>query len=264
MKTPSNFSFPFGQPIHCVEQVDKSPKKVFVLGVYASAVHARWCDNRGKELVKALAVASEPEIFWCGEDSEARSFISSIKVPSVAGYLEPAAKSFNGPSGRALHELFLEPLCLARDQVWLCDLIPHSCMNQGQSNALWREYYSVIDKYELPPVHWSSPPKSITNERVDEVADELYESQAELLITLGDAPLKWFASSKLQSKSLLRSYGKEPATYGKLHDVEFGERKFTLLPLVHPRQAARMPGHRRCWADLHETWVQQTARNLFS
>jgi hypothetical protein len=39
MKTP--FAFPFGQPVVPVIQQDRSPKKVFILGVYASAVHAR-------------------------------------------------------------------------------------------------------------------------------------------------------------------------------------------------------------------------------
>ena len=51
-------TFPFGQPIKRVVQTDRSPKRVFVLGVYASAVHARWCNDRGKQLVRALAVAS--------------------------------------------------------------------------------------------------------------------------------------------------------------------------------------------------------------
>ena len=64
------FYFPFGQELQKVEQKDRSPKQAFVLGVYASAVHARWLDKDGKQIVSALAVASEPEIFWRGEDSQ--------------------------------------------------------------------------------------------------------------------------------------------------------------------------------------------------
>ncbi len=62
-----DYVFPFGRPLKRLVQADRSPKKVFVLGVYASAVHARWVgpDNRIK--VRALAVASEPYIFWRGE-----------------------------------------------------------------------------------------------------------------------------------------------------------------------------------------------------
>ena len=35
-------TFPFGQPVQKVVQTDRRPKSVLVLGVYASAVHARW------------------------------------------------------------------------------------------------------------------------------------------------------------------------------------------------------------------------------
>lgn len=66
----NKFHPPFGQEIKKVEQKDRSPKTAFVLGVYASAVYARWIDTNGKQKVSALAVASEPEIFWRGENAE--------------------------------------------------------------------------------------------------------------------------------------------------------------------------------------------------
>jgi len=50
------YYFPFGQELRKVEQKDRSPKKAFVLGVYASAVHARWVDKDGNQVVSALAV----------------------------------------------------------------------------------------------------------------------------------------------------------------------------------------------------------------
>ena len=53
-------TFPFGEPVRIVAQEDRTPKRVFVLGVYASAVHARWVGVDGKGIIKALAVASEP------------------------------------------------------------------------------------------------------------------------------------------------------------------------------------------------------------
>ena len=34
--------YPFGEELKQVVQQDRTPKKVFVLGVYASAVHAKW------------------------------------------------------------------------------------------------------------------------------------------------------------------------------------------------------------------------------
>jgi hypothetical protein len=38
---PNQHIFPFGQPLRPVVQADRTPKKLFILGVYASAVHAR-------------------------------------------------------------------------------------------------------------------------------------------------------------------------------------------------------------------------------
>ena len=61
-----NYTFPFGQQLTAVKQDDRSPKKIFVLGVYASAVHARWRGVDGKIKIKAIAVASEPYVFWRG------------------------------------------------------------------------------------------------------------------------------------------------------------------------------------------------------
>src|SRR5688572_19937487 len=104
----ANCVFPFGQPLRTVEQTDRSPKKLFVLGVYASAVHARWIGADGKDIVKALAVASEPYIFWRGE--EPAKNIDQIKIPAEVGKLVPAAPKFNGPSGLALDQFILGTL----------------------------------------------------------------------------------------------------------------------------------------------------------
>ncbi len=90
-------TFPFGMPITPVQQADRSPKRVFVLGVYASAVHSRWVGDDGKTIINALAVASEPEIFWRGDDADA--VIGKIPVPPGAGRLVAASKTLNGPSG---------------------------------------------------------------------------------------------------------------------------------------------------------------------
>ena len=108
-----NQLFPFGSQLHKVEQKDKSPKKVFVLGVYASAVHAKWIGQDGRIKVNALAVASEPYIFWKGEDAE--KIIDKIPIPEELGKLIPADNRYNGPSGIALDKLFLKPLGYTRE-----------------------------------------------------------------------------------------------------------------------------------------------------
>jgi hypothetical protein len=127
--------FPFGQPLQKVQQKDTTPnKQVFVLGVYASAVHSKWLSPDGSVKVQALAVASEPEIFWRGND--AQEIISKINVPKEAGSLVPANENLNGPSGKALDELFLKPLGFSRDNAWLCDLLPESRVNANQKKAV--------------------------------------------------------------------------------------------------------------------------------
>jgi hypothetical protein len=82
--------FPFGEEVNPVEQKDRTPKKVFILGVYASAAHARWEDTNGKAVVKALAVASEPYIFWRGDGAD--EIIQKIQIPPALGRLIPAAE----------------------------------------------------------------------------------------------------------------------------------------------------------------------------
>lgn len=251
-------TFPFGQPIRPLTQHDRSPKKVFVLGVYASAVHARWVDERCKPKISAVAVASEPEIFWRGSQDEAASIIAAIELPPEAGQLMPAAASLNGPSGVALDELFLNPLGYSRDDAWLCDLVPYSCMNEKQEAALKRAYDPEIRKLGLPRYDWPLLPSELADDaRCAEIESELLASGAELVITLGDLPLKWF-TRRYGSKARLSSYGSESDQYGRRHPFTVAGRAMQLLPLVHPRQAARLGLHSPKLASWHDEWV---ARN---
>lgn len=60
--------FPFGAPVrHVMQLPDGLRKRAFVLGIYSSAVHARWIEPAGIVKVAALAVASEPYIFGEGK-----------------------------------------------------------------------------------------------------------------------------------------------------------------------------------------------------
>ena len=96
------YYFPFGETVRPLVQQDRSPKKVFVLGVYASAVHARWRKD-DKIVCQALAVASEPRIFWDGNPQEAADIIGRIGIPEQMGTLEPAGTHLNGPSAKVFH-----------------------------------------------------------------------------------------------------------------------------------------------------------------
>ena len=128
------YYYPFGEELKQVVQQDRTPKKMFVLGVYASAVHAKW-KREGKVVCNALAVASEPRIFWDGNMEEAKEIISRIKILQAVGTLEPADSRFNGPSAKVLDEQILAPLGFNRKDVWLCDLLPETRLNKNQSES---------------------------------------------------------------------------------------------------------------------------------
>jgi uracil-DNA glycosylase len=253
-------TFPFGQPIEPVRQEGSGHMAVFVLGVYASAVHARWRDEDGTVIVNALAVASEPEISWRGDDAEA--ILSRIVLPKGAGRLEPAGRTLNGPSGIALDKAFLEPLGMERERAWLCDLLPESRCNPKQAAALEREYAPRMSRlglpaYDFPPV----PARLASDARVQEIEQEVAQASPSLLVTLGDQPLKWFAS-RYGAHMTLGGYGETDHEYGRLHDIVVGGRSMKLLPLVHPRQAARLGTHSPKWSQLHASWAKNRAGSL--
>lgn len=250
------YQFPFGQPVRIMKQQDCSQKDFFVLGVYASAVHARWIGADSQINIAALAVASEPYIFWRGERAD--KIIKRIRISPEIGRLEPALKHLNGPSGKTLDKYFLEPLGITREQAWLCDLVPHSCRNSGQQKALEREYFPLAKQFDLPPVTLPPVPNKLTNEkRCNEIVDEIEVAKPQTLILLGDEPIKWFLSYFDSSWSRLSDFGQDEKSYGGLHLVQIRNKTYYILPLVHPRQAAKLGAYTQKWAALHESWIKK-------
>jgi len=247
--------FPFGSPLLTLKQVPLKNAKVFVLGVYASAVHARWLNPDGSTRVTALAVASEPYMFWRGENEE--ELIASIHVPTEAGRLVQPSAGMNGPSGAALDRLYLEPLGLTRDDAWLCDLLPQSRMNASQAKAVRERYTPLAEKLGLPAATIPPVPHRFADKnRVEEIVEEFLSSGAETLITLGDVPLREFvAPLGLFNSPSIMGFGTKPGEYGRRHHFTLREKQFDLLPLVHPRQAARLGAHSPRLASVHERWA---------
>jgi len=249
-------TFPFGQPVEPLVQHDRGPKKVFVLGVYASAVHARWIGPDGKDRVKALAVASEPHIFWRGEGAD--EIIAEITIPEELGMLVPAAGRLNGPSGAALDEMFLDPLGINRDDAWLCDLVPHSCVNPSQRKAIKREYTPVIYQFKLPVPSVPPVPKILADDaRRREILDEIRESQAELLVLLGDKPIQSFLKHFDDRWKRLADF----SPYGQRHRVRLDGLEIDVLPLAHPRQTAQLGMASEKWYKLHQEWMESVSKH---
>jgi len=251
------YYFPFGQELKKVKQKEKSPKEVFVLGVYASAVHAKWIDKDGKQKVSALAVASEPDIFWTGEKAE--EIISAIHIPDELGKLVvPSDKRLNGPSGKVLDNLFLKPLKLDRDKAWLCDLLPESRVNEQQENALKKHYTGdLISKYNLPlaTIPKLRPEDLNSEKRRNEILGELEASRAETIILLGDLPIKHFLHYFDKRFSKLSDFGKTKETYGKGQNIKIASKEYNVIALCHPRQAGRLGRSDTYWWELHNDWV---------
>jgi len=261
---PDDAVFPFGQKMQQVVQVDRTPKKVFILGVYGSAVHARWLDAQGQTRVHALAVASEPEIFWRGEN--AAEIIARIHIPPKLGTLIPAGQSSNGPSGRALDSLFLEPLGCSRGDVWLCDMVPHACLNPRQQQAIAEHYQPVAQPvtagHGLPQATIPPVPHSFADDaRRQEIFREIEAAQPRLIILLGDQPIRWFLSFYREERRLA-DFGQCPADYGRVHECRIQGQLHRVLPLVHPRQAGGLSSHSTTWKTRHSLWIAQRAQEI--
>lgn len=253
--------FPFGRKVKVLRQKGTAQKDVFVLGVYASAVHARWVGSNGKQKVAALAVASEPSIFWRGDGAD--RIVSSIRLPPSLGRLLPAGERFNGPSGRSLDDRFLYPLGISRDDVWLCDIYPYAMVNPHQLEAIRSEYAPLVSKHHLARTSLEvAPTLSPGKKRIGEIMAELRHSGARTLILLGDLPIQWFLAAFQREYRKLSDFGRGSQDYGLLHPIELDGRKLDVLPLVHPRQASRLGKSSTEWGDVHDQWVHRRAPTL--
>jgi uracil-DNA glycosylase len=259
---PPDARFPFGSPLRSVVQQDRSPKRVFVLGVYASAVHARWVGPDGRELAHALAVASEPTIFWNG--AGANALIAGLDVPKGAGRLVPADPRFNGPSGRCLDADFLVPLGLTRDDAWLCDLVPHACQNENQQAAIERAYEPRRAVLGLPVANIPPVPSRLADDaRRREILEEIEAARPEVLVLLGDQPIRHFLARYDRRWGSLSDFGMGD-NYGRLHEVALAGRKLQVLPLAHPRQVSGLGTHSEKWRELHTKWRTRAAPGLLA
>ena len=214
-----------------------------------------------------MAVASEPCIFWRGDG--AADIVGGIKIPEEVGRLVPSSTNVNGASGRSLDECYLEVLNSSRDKaklsdirdnVWLCDIVPHSCMNEGQKAAIYREYDPVAKQFGLLPATVPTRPKPIphSEKRRNEILSEIREARPEIIVLLGDEPIDFFLSYYEPKFRRLADCIESDDDYGKTHSVKIGEQRYDVLPLVHPRQASKLGAHSKEWYELHQEWMKKT------
>lgn len=250
MENPGKF--PFGEDVRILTQKDRSPKNFFVIGSYASAVHASWFDMSGKMISRALAVANEPEILWTGNSFEAMSIINRVSCPPDAGSLSDPGKRMNGGVGRLFYVEILKPLNILRSDVWFTLLIPFALANKGQRKSLNR-YKRLSAEFKLPessilPSNIKS--SLITEQRIKEILNELEESKAEVIITLGDLPLHHFIRIFDSGKVNLSAFVK----YGAVNKIEINNKIYKLLPLYHPKSGENIGSYTEKWMRIHKDW----------
>jgi hypothetical protein len=202
-----------------------------------------------------LAVASEPRIFWDGNPEEAKEIIDRIHIPTELGTLEPAGSHLNGPSAKILDEHILRPLGYTRKDAWLCDLLPETCLNKGQVRILKKEYEPKREQYNLNRVTIRKRPTVFCDYgRCSEIISELEESQANLLILLGDIPIQQFLNRiTLVNYTSLQEYVNVNG-YGNPSQALINGRNINILPLAHPRQIGALGAHSEKWYQHHLKW----------
>ena len=251
------YQFPFGEEVRPLRQTDRSPKKVFVLGVYASPVHANWV--KGDDvIIEALPVANEPRLFWDGNEKEENEIISRIHIPEEMGVLKPAGERHNGPTASVLDEHILAPLGVSRDEAWLCDCLNEARLYPAQYKEIMDKYNPFVFDYNL---NYSTIPKRpivmCDRRRSMEITNEIIESQAELLVLLGDIAIGQFLNKAARvSYSSLNDY-EEQYGYGIPSEAVIGGKYMEVLPLAHPRQIGVFGVYNEKWHYTHGQWEKK-------
>lgn len=243
----ADFTFPFGRPVLPVAPAADGERRVFVLGVYPSAVHARWVGADGKQAIKAVAIDNEPEPFWTGGDASVRVESVNAELPEGVGHLEAANQ--NGPSGLTLAERYLGPLGLDPGDCWITDLENRWLANTAQIEALTRSYQPLVDQSLLPAYTLRERPKEIglVADRVPTLRAEWDTAAPDVLVTLGAEPTK-----------ALGLHGPTHTGYGQPTSITMWDRSVVHLALVHPRQAGGLGDHSSDWAATHQAWIESS------
>lgn len=246
--------FPFGAPVRPYERIDTTPKEVFILGAYPSALHVAWTSPTG-ERVQALPVDNEPEPFWNGADLDehlarwrARAEVTVVGEVAVA-------PEFNGPSGVTLDSRYLRPLHQDRADSWITDCLPLYCMSAGVKKALDRtKFDSLMDAHDAPRPDIDAHPSEAaiikrSAARHDTIVAELSASKAPTVVTLGNAALAVLHHAlglDGPAPTLERtSYG-TPITITEPHHA-------TWLPLAHPGLLEKNGE----WSKAHARWEKK-------
>lgn len=252
--------FPFGRPatVRPPRPAIGGPAKVFVLGVYPSALHVRWCRPDGVVRVQALAVDDEPEVFWDGADAEERVKYWAQQVGWQRSWGWVTA-SGNGTSGRAVVRDVLGPLGIERGEAHFTDCYRRYLVKSGagsQRAAMEAAYAPFAAARGLPPVSLPGRPadaalvRMAVAEEGGELMAQVRASEADLVVTLGQPAADVLAHLSAIDRVVLR----RDSGYGSVRRLRIGHAAVNWLPLKHPGQRSSV------WQEHHQAWARSLGR----
>jgi hypothetical protein len=150
----------------------------------------------------------------------------------------------------------------------LCDLLPESRLNDSQYKAIHRKgsYQHYVSDGQVDPVTLPTVPSPYADDqRLAAIADELAESKASVLITLGEPVVEEFLHRYLgMQERKLGDFGRTDDVYGRIHRVAFRHRDLSVIPLTHPRQAGGLGSSSMVWKLRHAHWMKHVAPSLLA
>lgn len=247
--------FPFGMPAtRRPPRGRENGADLFVLGVYPSALHVRWTRPDG-EVVGALAVDDEPEVFWDGADADKRIATWQEAVGWSNEWGKIGAAGGNGSSGRSVVENVLVPLGVSPDRTWFTDCLPTYFVKAGKGSQGER-IRSVYDEFAashaaLRPADLPKRPapsvlveRAIRNEGAG-LLGEIRRSGAARIVTLGQEAADVLAEIAELDRVQLDC----GASYGTARPLAVDHQSFDWIPLTHP-------GNRTSrWVERHARWA---------
>ena len=231
-----------------------------LLGAYPSALHVRWTPPKPFRPVQALAVGDEPTPFWEGEgeDEQIEVWLGSVEFRAEWGDISPAPR-FNGPSGRKIREMVLDPLGIDRGDAWITDCLDLYHASVGNMDRVRDTYQKLAEKladgeYRLPEARLLPHPDENGIVRLAEVGHlprlrrEIRRCSPRRVITLGNAALRVMKILSGDSGSLPHQL-RADSSYGQVHRATVAELPIEVLPLAHP---AAPPAYRQA----HQVWLE--------
>jgi hypothetical protein len=115
-----------------------------------------------------------------------------------------------------------------------------------------------IGKYHLNPVTVPERKSSFCDaQRAQEILKEIEESDARLLVLLGDIPIKQFLKRVADIPYTSLQEYVDLFGYGNPTDVTIQGKIIKVLPLAHPRQIGALGTHSEKWYQMHQKWEKK-------